>query len=409
VSAQVREWSDDDKAAVQATLSDLRPRVNALGVPWPDPIFLVKTTGNEEGKIAYTRANAIVLPVPELANGTEAGVLTPVVAHELFHVLSRHNPTLKEKFYAAIGFQPCGEVTFPSKLAAVKITNPDAPKNDHCIRVGVDGKPTWVVPILFAASKYDVQKGGEFFNYLQLRFLCLDGTGTQAPRPATYGQAAFRLVDVSDLSGFFEQVGHNTEYIIHPEEILADNFSLLMRGKSDVPSPDILKKIQGVLEQQKRRSRRAGRRGHLVAGRDPWVRHRRSSRHVRDCRSPVPCGSAQANISRHSTPPKRPRRLCEEVKLHLAYRWSPYTMATCMKFIQRGQAQRACNPMHVGPESPSGQLGCPTRSRLRRKRDGLLAALRIIVPSKIVRGPHRAYGGHARSPPRRRPISRPSL
>jgi hypothetical protein len=254
VSAQVREWSDDDKAAVQATLSDLRRRVNALGVRWPDPIFLVKTTGNEEGKAAYTRANAIVLPAPELAKGSEAGALTHFVAHELFHVVSRHDPTLKEKLYAAIGFQPCGEVTFPSKLAAVKITNPDAPKNDHCIRVGgVEGKPTWVAPILFAASKYDVQKGGEFFNYLQLRFLCLDGTGAQAPRPATYDQAAFRLVDVSDLSGFFEQVGHNTDYIIHPEEILADNFSLLMRGKSDVPSPDILKKIQGVLEQQKRR------------------------------------------------------------------------------------------------------------------------------------------------------------
>jgi hypothetical protein len=108
VCAQVREWSDDDEAEVQATLSDLRPRVNALGVPWPDPIFPVKTMGNEEGKIAYTRANAIVLPVPELAKGPETGVLTPVVAHELFHVLSRHNPTLKEKLYAAIGFQPCG-------------------------------------------------------------------------------------------------------------------------------------------------------------------------------------------------------------------------------------------------------------------------------------------------------------
>jgi hypothetical protein len=61
VSAQVREWSDDDKAAVQAPLSDLRPRVNAIGVPWRDPIFLVKTTGNEEGKISYTRANACQL------------------------------------------------------------------------------------------------------------------------------------------------------------------------------------------------------------------------------------------------------------------------------------------------------------------------------------------------------------
>ncbi len=253
VGAQVLEWTDNDKAALQPVLSYVRPRVDALDLPWPDPIYLAKTTGNEEGNAPYTRANAIVLPRGELAKipapGT-LGDLPGIVAHELFHVLSRHNPALKEKLYAAIGFQPCGEVAFPSRLADRKITNPDAPKNDHCIRVRLDGKDVWVVPILFSNSeKYDPARGGEFFNYLQFQFLRVDGGGAQAPVRATYNQSDVQIVDVNRLSGFFEQVGRNTNYIIHPEEILADNFSLLIRGQTGLPSPDIQRKIKAILDQ----------------------------------------------------------------------------------------------------------------------------------------------------------------
>lgn len=52
------------------------------------------------------------------------------------------------------------------------------------------------------------------------------------------------------VSGFFEQVGRNTNYVIHPEEILADNFSLLILGERRVPSPEILEKMQGILDQK---------------------------------------------------------------------------------------------------------------------------------------------------------------
>lgn len=253
VGAQVLEWTDSDKAALQPALSYVRPRADALDLPWPDTIYLVKSTGNEEGNAPYTRANAIVLPRSELAKKPAPGTLGDlpgIVAHELFHILSRHNPALKEKLYAAIGFQPCGEVAFPSRLADRKITNPDAPKNDHCIRVAVDGKKVWVVPILFSNSaKYDPARGGEFFNYLQFQFLRVDGAGAQAPRHATYNDADVQLLDVNRLSGFFEQVGRNTGYIIHPEEILADNFSLLIRGQTNLPSPEIQRKIKAVLDQ----------------------------------------------------------------------------------------------------------------------------------------------------------------
>jgi hypothetical protein len=245
VGTNVLDWNASDKALVGSAIANVQPRLDALALQWPQTIYLIKTSGNEEGKAAYTRDNAIVLPVAELAEG-KAQTLRKGLVHELFHVLTRKNPALKEELYAAIGFQPCGEVEFPSKLT--RITNPDAPKNDHCLRVTIASKPTWVVPILFAQpDKYDPAKGGEFFSYLQFRLLVVKGEGVTAPSNATYDDANVRLVDVADAKGFFEQVGRNTRYIIHPEEILADNFSLLVLGAENVTSPEILAKMRDVL------------------------------------------------------------------------------------------------------------------------------------------------------------------
>jgi hypothetical protein len=56
------------------------------------------------------------------------------------------------------------------------------------------------------------------------------------------------LVGLQQVSGFFEQVGRNTEYLIHPEEILADNFALLFSRDRNAPSPDIIKKMAEVLK-----------------------------------------------------------------------------------------------------------------------------------------------------------------
>lgn len=42
-------------------------------------------------------------------------------------------------------------------------------------------------------------------------------------------------------------MGRNTGYIIHPEEILADNFKLLATGAENVPSPQILEKMRVIL------------------------------------------------------------------------------------------------------------------------------------------------------------------
>jgi len=243
VAANVREWAPDEKAAVEGVWAELKPKLDEMRLPFPKTILFVKTTGTEEGDAEYTRGAGIVLPESALAAEKRAG-LRGIVAHELFHVLSRNAPEVRDRLYAVIGFRPCTEIVFPEALAARKITNPDAPKNDHCIQVRNGAETVWAVPILYAKTdRYDMAKGGLFFEYLKFSFLVVDGLSGK------YDAAHPVLLDVNQLQGFYEQVGRNTEYIIHPEEILADNFRFLLLGQSDVKSPEVLAGLAKALDQ----------------------------------------------------------------------------------------------------------------------------------------------------------------
>lgn len=247
VTSKVLPWSEAEREKMSAALAAVQAKLAARALPLPKDILLIRTTGEEEGKAAYTRANAIIFPTEDLAQPQPG--LEKLLCHELFHILSRTNPALREALYRAIGFEACDEVAFPAELLARKLTNPDAPRNDHCLRVQVGGEPHWAIPILFAGTEtYDEAKGGEFFDYLQFRFLLVERTpGSSAVTPLRAGAAA-RHVGLNEVSGFFEQVGRNTRYIIHPEEILADNFSLLVLGGSAVASPEILDKMEAVFQ-----------------------------------------------------------------------------------------------------------------------------------------------------------------
>ena len=238
VRKQVLPWTKPEKERIGAALDGVRSALETLALPLPERIYLVKTTGQEESEAAYTRAEAIVLPVTKLT--AEPLLIQKVLCHELFHILSRTNPELRERLYQGIGFKKCPGVQFPASLRPIRLTNPDAPRNEHCIRVRVDGEPTWAVPILFAnREQYDVGSGEELFGYLQFRFLLVErGSDPLDVKAGSDGTGA-TLVGLDRISGFFEQVGRNTKYIVHPEEILADNFVLLILKQGKVASPEV--------------------------------------------------------------------------------------------------------------------------------------------------------------------------
>jgi len=228
-------WSHGETETISAILEDIRIQLKPFSLPFPETVYMIKTTGAIEGGAAYTRSNAVIFPESVLQARSH---LRYLVAHELFHVLSRANCELRSRLYAVIGFKPLPEpFVFPAELNDQKITNPDAPTHDHYIEVKYEGETRRAVPITYSRTeKYDVNLGGTFFSYLILQFVLLSQDGL----PQT-------LADTYQLDGFMQQIGANTGYIIHPEEILADNFALIALNRNDVPSADIQDKIKAVL------------------------------------------------------------------------------------------------------------------------------------------------------------------
>ena len=63
------------------------------------------------------------------------------------------------------------------------------------------------------------------------------------------------MVPDDAMPSFFDQIKYNTQYIIHPDEVLADNFMILALSKRDPSSLDdfdeagkeLLKKIENAL------------------------------------------------------------------------------------------------------------------------------------------------------------------
>lgn len=247
-SEQTLDWMDGEKEVITAAWQRVIAGLTGAAIKFPAQVSMIKTTGLEEGDAAYTRGTAIIFPKSKSSGRN----LDALVAHELFHVLSRNDHAMRERLYKIIGFHKCGELELPDDLQLRRITNPDAPINDHCIEVKVAGKPLWVVPVLFSrVDKYDKQRGGEFFNYMQFELMAIASPDVSDSRGATQPlrqEGKPVLVDARKAEGFMEKIGKNTGYIIHPDEILADNFSMLITKQKGVPQPELLDRIDQAIK-----------------------------------------------------------------------------------------------------------------------------------------------------------------
>jgi hypothetical protein len=224
----------------------------------PEEIFIILTNGKDESNAAYCRnMNMIVLPlaVTETSDPALINTLTKghnwgsTLKHELFHILSKNNVPLQDKLYESIGFSRLGKaIVLPNP--DLKITNPDAPVTEHYIRLIRKTTGTFVnmAPVIVASSAYVPESNPNFFKYLQVRLLVLTDNGVYPGVSHDDLDSTDELLSHDDVIGFYECVGMNTKYIIHPEEILADNFVLLLDHSSDVSSPFVLEAFKVILE-----------------------------------------------------------------------------------------------------------------------------------------------------------------
>ena len=238
ISRQTLDWGSFECSNVDSILESILLKIEQYPLEFPKKISLIKTTGKEEGYAAYCRENAIIIP-QTLVNMPYQ--LKNLLTHELFHIYSKNNLEKRKELYQIVGFFECPELKFPEELSELKITNPDAPLNNIYFK----NDKANVMPILFSNEPYSLKKGGELFAYLQFRLIRVELK--QDCSEPIYKNKKLQLYCVEDFPSYIQKIGMNTDYVIHPEEILAENFVLLINNSRYVRNPEILEKMESTI------------------------------------------------------------------------------------------------------------------------------------------------------------------
>ncbi|HWI40220.1 MAG TPA: hypothetical protein VNX25_01885, partial [Verrucomicrobiae bacterium] len=229
----VRGWTPAERKRLARVIREVRPHLSGYSLPLPSTVLLVKTDGREEAGAPYTRLNAVILPAGVLKK--KPAELRHILVHELFHVLSRHNPELRDRLYAVIGFRRC-EVRLPEELVRLRISNPDHPQYLHAVELELPGGKGEAVPVLLSRyPEFDPRIPGNFFDYMKFCLLVVERRGESCLPVERAGRPL--LLEPEAVPAYRERVGWNTDYINSAEEALADNFVVLVLGRKDIPSP----------------------------------------------------------------------------------------------------------------------------------------------------------------------------
>lgn len=212
---------------------------------FPQEIRLIKTDGKHYGNsVYYTRENCIIIP-QDVLDRPNYDAFLDVMLHEVFHIYSRYNEEKREELYALIGFEDIGDtkdLQMSPALAQRILLNPDGIDFAQKIDLQIKKDQTIsAIPIVASNQDKFTPYQPSFFNYLDFQLYEVqkldDGKYNVITRPD--GTSTLNLVDLPD---FFRQIRDNTQYIIHPDEVLADNFQIMIISKK---RPGILDKLSG--------------------------------------------------------------------------------------------------------------------------------------------------------------------
>lgn len=203
------DWHEEQIINCMPVLSEINGEISRLGLDINEEICLILTNGEEMFNLEYTRLNAIVFPYAKI-KGTIfdenkktdlSGFRKPLVAHELFHILSRLRPEIRTPLYSTFGFQEEERDFLPTPYAD-QVINPDA--LDH----------KWTIDLFEKKTKKQI-KGFPLIRKGDWRaFLEVNEDGSLSENSVNKTNLA-KKIDPS-LTG----------YLSHPEEIAAEYFKI---------------------------------------------------------------------------------------------------------------------------------------------------------------------------------------
>ena len=234
---QVRPFTAGIARAFSNSFARIDARLAKLGFanPLTNEVTVVLTTMKEEfGAAGYTRGVAIFLNEDEFSSPSmPPAMLDYVMAHELFHVLSRQSPDFRKKMYAVIGFTLCDEPAFTPEVRARLVANPDVERFDCKAVFTIDGKPAEATIV----------------STLDESLPASASLMERMPPGLVPVAKPDRIIPIDDVPDFWKVVGRNSPYVIAAEECMAENFAFAVMFADDkhsvrrMPDPG---KIKGV-------------------------------------------------------------------------------------------------------------------------------------------------------------------
>lgn len=196
---------------------------------FPKNINIIKTKSRYYGDgVYFTRENCIIVPANALKEKQKEDFLNTML-HEIFHVYSRLNPEKRKALYEVIGFREinqAAQLEVPEPLKSQILLNPDGTNYRYYITLQASpDRQIKAIPIIYSSSDKFNPKKRDFFNYMRFELFEI--------QPAARGfivatkKDGSSTLNIKELPDFDRQIKDNTNYIIHPDEILADNFMML--------------------------------------------------------------------------------------------------------------------------------------------------------------------------------------
>ena len=244
-AGQMLDFTEEEKSILADGMDDIAGICDERGYVLPDEgdiVFVKSTMKDEQNAAAYTHGNEIYVGESLLSDGLSddpevQAEFKEVLAHELFHCLTRNNPDFRRDIYGILGFTVEDEdYEFPQQIKDIIINNPDVEHHDSHAVFSIDGEEKDCV-VIFTTTKPFEKEGDSFFHYAMTGLVPVDGLDT--------------VYSSDDADNFWDVFGKNTDYVIDPEETMADNFSYtIMYGPDgkEYETPGIIEQLDSYLK-----------------------------------------------------------------------------------------------------------------------------------------------------------------
>ncbi len=217
----VEDFSEAEKKLIISTFNKALDLCSSIdkGLKLPK-IQLIKTKGTYYGAgVYYTRENCIVIPEGQI-NAENKSLLRTLI-HEISHIYTRYNPKKKNALYALLGYNKLPNLELSDFLKKRVIYNPDGVDLAYSIEVSDSiGRTFKAIPAMYSRfSSYKNLPLLKSFIFQLFEVSEINGKWTVNNNNIGYSE--------EQLSGYWDKIGRNTRYTIHPDEIIADNFTFL--------------------------------------------------------------------------------------------------------------------------------------------------------------------------------------